>query len=68
MSPNKPPKVAIVSGQWGQNIGNAFFNLGGMYLMENVFGNGQVGFFKINLTTEHYIINLKVIQPIMQTL
>ena len=46
MSPNKPPKVAIVSGQWGQNIGNAFFNLGGMYLMENVFGNGQVGFFQ----------------------
>ena len=33
-----PPKVAIVSGQWGQNIGNAFFNLGGMHVMEQVFG------------------------------
>jgi hypothetical protein len=27
-------KIAIVSGGWGQNIGNAFFNLGGKWLIE----------------------------------
>ena len=27
-------KIALVSGFWGQNIGNAFFNLGGRYILE----------------------------------
>ena len=46
MNVKRPPKIAIVSGQWGQNIGNAFFNLGGFYLMEQVFGSESVGFFQ----------------------
>lgn len=28
------PRVALVSGFWGQNVGNAFFNLGGRRLLE----------------------------------
>lgn len=46
MDVKKSPRVAVVSGQWGQNIGNAFFNLGGFYLMEQVFGPESVGFFQ----------------------
>lgn len=37
--------IAIVGGQWGQNIGNAFFNLGGMYVFESI-GPSNVGFFQ----------------------
>lgn len=38
------PRVALVSGFWGQNIGNAFFNVGGKFFLERVFGKGQVDF------------------------
>lgn len=31
------PRVALVSGFWGQNIGNAFFNVGGKYILEQIF-------------------------------
>ncbi|MBN2906255.1 MAG: polysaccharide pyruvyl transferase family protein [Rhodobacteraceae bacterium] len=40
------PRIALVAGQWGQNIGNAFFNLGGRHALEQVFGPGSVGFFQ----------------------
>lgn len=40
------PRIALVAGQWGQNIGNAFFNLGGRHVLEQVFGAGAVGFFQ----------------------
>lgn len=46
MNEGKKPRVAVVSGQWGQNVGNAFFNIGGMYVMESVFGKGNVAFFQ----------------------
>ena len=46
MNHGKNPRVAIVSGQWGQNVGNAFFNLGGMHVMEQVFGRGEAAFFQ----------------------
>lgn len=39
------PRVALVGGQWAQNVGNAFFNLGGEYVLKQVFGEGGVGFF-----------------------
>lgn len=40
------PRVALVGGQWAQNIGNAFFNLGGEYVLKQVFGPDAVGFFQ----------------------
>jgi len=43
---NTAPRVALVGGQWAQNVGNAFFNLGGEYILKNVFGEDQVGFFQ----------------------
>ena len=46
MNEGKNPRVAVVSGQWGQNIGNAFFNIGGMHVMESVFGEGSVAFLQ----------------------
>lgn len=46
MNYDKKPRVAVVSGQWGQNVGNAFFNIGGMYVMESVFGKENVAFFQ----------------------
>ena len=39
------PRVAVVGGQWAQNVGNAFFNLGGEFILKEVFGQGAVGFF-----------------------
>ena len=39
------PRVALVGGQWAQNVGNAFFNLGGEYILKEVFGDDAVGFF-----------------------
>lgn len=33
-----PRRAAIVSGFWGQNIGNAFFNIGGKWILEQAFG------------------------------
>lgn len=38
------PRVALVSGFWGQNIGNAFFNVGGKWILEQIFGSTNVGF------------------------
>lgn len=40
------PTVALVSGFWGQNIGNAFFNIGGKWILEQVFGQGAVAFIQ----------------------
>lgn len=37
-------KVALVSGFWAQNIGNAFFNIGGKWILDQVFGEGEVQF------------------------
>ncbi|EPC04155.1 hypothetical protein L861_02250 [Litchfieldella anticariensis FP35 = DSM 16096] len=37
-------KVALVSGFWAQNIGNAFFNIGGKWALEQVFGENNVQF------------------------
>lgn len=38
------PRIGLVSGFWGQNIGNAFFNIGGKYLLDSVCGPNQVQF------------------------
>lgn len=47
IEPNaKAPRIALVGGQWAQNVGNAFFNLGGEYVLKRVFGEGAVGFFQ----------------------
>lgn len=43
---NAAPSVALVSGFWGQNIGNAFFNIGGKWILEQVFGAGRVAFIQ----------------------
>lgn len=40
------PRVALVSGFWGQNIGNAFFNMGGKWILDQVFGEGEVDFIQ----------------------
>lgn len=37
-------KVALVSGFWGQNIGNAFINIGGKRMLEDVFPEHRVEF------------------------
>lgn len=37
------PDVVMVYGFWGQNIGNAFFNVGGHWLLSQVFGEERVG-------------------------
>ncbi len=34
------PRAVLVSGFWGQNIGNAFFNLGGRWLLEQSLPSG----------------------------
>lgn len=38
--------IAIVSGGWGQNIGNAFFNIGGKWILEEVFPNARVNYIQ----------------------
>lgn len=43
---NGSPRVALVSGFWGQNIGNAFFNIGGKWILEQLFGEGKVAFIQ----------------------
>ncbi len=43
---NNSGKVALVSGFWAQNIGNAFFNLGGKRILEDVFTDHQVEFIQ----------------------
>ncbi len=40
------PRVALVSGFWGQNIGNAFFNVGGKFILEQIFGPDSVRFIQ----------------------
>jgi len=40
------PRVALVSGFWAQNIGNAFFNIGGKWVLEQAFGQGNVQFIQ----------------------
>jgi hypothetical protein len=35
-------RVAIMQGFWGQNIGNAFFDLGGRWIAQQVFGADEV--------------------------
>ncbi|SKB07321.1 polysaccharide pyruvyl transferase family protein [Aeromicrobium choanae] len=40
------PTVALVSGFWGQNIGNAFFNMGGRWILDQVYGEGAVAFIQ----------------------
>ena len=39
---NSRPRASMVYGFWGQNIGNAFFNIGGKWILEQVFGQGRV--------------------------
>jgi len=39
-------KVALVSGFWAQNIGNAYFNVGGKWILEQVFGSDNVQFIQ----------------------
>lgn len=39
-------KVALVSGFWSQNIGNGFFNIGGKWLLDQVFGADNVQFIQ----------------------
>jgi hypothetical protein len=43
---NVAPRVALVSGFWAQNIGNAYFNIGGKWILEQVFGEGNVQFIQ----------------------
>jgi len=40
------PDVALVSGFWSQNIGNAYFNVGGKYILEQVLGAEGVRFIQ----------------------
>ena len=44
--PHPPPRVALVSGFWGQNIGNAFFNVGGKWILQKIFGERAVEFIQ----------------------
>ena len=46
MNHHQKIKVALVSGFWAQNIGNAFFNIGGKWVLEQVFGEGNVQFIQ----------------------
>lgn len=41
MSSNKT-KVALVYGFWGQNIGNAFFNIGGRWILDQIFPEAHI--------------------------
>jgi hypothetical protein len=37
-------RIALTSGHWGQNIGNAFFNIGGRWVLEQVFPGANLTF------------------------
>jgi hypothetical protein len=37
-------QIALTSGHWGQNIGNAFFNIGGRWVLEQVFPEADICF------------------------
>lgn len=39
-------RVALVGGFWAQNIGNAFFNIGGMRILKEVFNDYSVEFIQ----------------------
>lgn len=39
-------KAALVSGFWAQNIGNAYFNIGGKWILDQVFGSDNVQFIQ----------------------
>lgn len=39
-------RIALVSGGWGQNIGNAFFNVGGKFVLDSVFSDDRVQYFQ----------------------
>jgi hypothetical protein len=39
-------RVALVSGFWGQNIGNAFFNVGGKWILEQIVPDATVNFIQ----------------------
>ena len=43
---NSLRKIALVSGHWGQNIGNAFFNCGAKWLLEQVSIDYSVEFIQ----------------------
>jgi len=42
MTVSRKRNIVLVSGGWGQNIGNAFFNIGGLYLLRKIFPNYNV--------------------------
>ena len=42
----QPARIALVSGFWGQNIGNAFFNIGGKWILEQAFPDARVDFIQ----------------------
>lgn len=46
MQTSSAPRVALVSGFWGQNIGNAFFNVGGHWILRQIFGEDNVAFIQ----------------------
>ena len=39
-------RIALTSGHWGQNIGNAFFNVGGRWILEQVFPEATINFIQ----------------------
>lgn len=39
-------KIAIVSGFWGQNIGNAFFNIGGKWILDHVLPDAEINYIQ----------------------
>ncbi len=36
------PRVALMYGHWGQNIGNAFFNIGGRWILDQMFPDAHI--------------------------
>ncbi|MDA3959513.1 MAG: polysaccharide pyruvyl transferase family protein [Planctomycetota bacterium] len=38
------PSITLLYGQWGTNIGNAFFNVGGTYILQTAFPNAKLSF------------------------
>jgi len=40
------PRIALVSGFWGQNIGNAFFNIGGRKILQTAFPDRRIEFIQ----------------------
>jgi hypothetical protein len=42
----KSKSIALVSGGWGQNVGNAFFNIGGLHVLRRLFPDHNVQFIQ----------------------